>query len=177
MNYQYKLQPGKEPLADIEPDSIDEGIKNGTLKGSMDEKGILQWFNYYTGKRYDDSKINEMLDKDGHIKYESEEYKNFSEAYKYCMCSYYINQTGDNNEEITPLLSEWAGNDQSTGVAQYKLIKYLSEKYKDKFPIDHVYMRYGQHSLMDYETQNGINAMRDFNTKILEFAKKYFTSE
>ena len=171
----YRLQPGKEPLANIESESIDEGIKNGTLGPIMDEKGILGWFNMYTGKRYDDSKINAMLDDNGHIKYESEEYKKFYEISKYGMCSYYISKTGDANENITPLLAEFAGKDQNCGVAQYKLMKQLSQKYENKFPIDLVYMRYGEHSLMDYQTENGINAMRDLNTKILEFAKKYYT--
>ena len=177
LGYHYKLKAGKEPLADIEPESVDEGIKNGTLFSFMSEADILNWYNMYTGKRYDASKLQEMLDDDGHFNYESELYQNFSEIYKYCMGSYYINKTGDNNENIVPLLSEFAGNDQNSGVAQYKLIKHLSDKYPNKFPIDLVYMRYGQHSLMDYETENGINAMRDFHTKILEFSKKYFKNE
>ena len=93
------------------------------------------------------------------------------------MCSYYINKTGDANENITPLLAEFGGKDQNCGVAQYRFIKHLSEKYKNKFPIDLVYMRYGEHSLMDSETENGIKAMRDLNIKILDFAKKYFMDE
>ena len=177
LELQYKLKPGKEPLANIESESIDKGVENGTLIPIMDEKGILDWYNMYTGKRYDDSKIKEMLDNEGHIKYESEEYKKFYEIYKHAMCSYYINKTGDANENITPLLAEFAGKDQNSGVAQYRLIKHLSEKYKNKFPIDLVYMRYGQHSLMDSETENGIKAMRDLNIKILDFAKKYFKDE
>ena len=35
-------------------------------------------------------------------------------------------------------------------------------------------MRYANHSLIDYDTDNGVNAMRDLNTKILEFTKNYF---
>ena len=91
------------------------------------------------------------------------------------MTSYYINKTGDAGENITPLLAEFGGKDQNCGVAQYRLIKKLSQRYENKFPIDLVYMRYGEHSLMDYQTENGINAMRDLNIKILEFAKKYYT--
>ena len=178
-NYHYTLKPGKEPLFDIEPKSLDEAIKNETLMqiSVFNDKGVLDWYNMYTGKRYNDSKIKEMLDDNGRTKYDSEEYKKFFEIFKYCMCSYYINKTGDANESILPLLSEWGGMDQNAGVMQYKLIKHLSEKYKNKFPIDLVYMRYGQHALTDYETKNGLNSMRDFNTKILEFAKKYFTNE
>ena len=175
--YHYTLKLGKEPLFDIEPASIDEGIKNGTLIYNFNDKFDLDWYNMYTGKRYDESKIKGMLDDNGNIKYDSEEYKKFFEIYKYCMGSYYINKTGDANENITPLLTEYGGMDQSTGVVQYKLLKQLSEKYKNKFPLELVYMRYGQHPLMDYEHENGIKAMRDFNTKILEFAKKYFTTE
>jgi hypothetical protein len=175
LEYQYKLKEGKEPLADIESKSIDEGVNNGTLIPIMDERGILNWYNMYSGKRYNTSTIDEMLDNEGHIKYESEEYKNFYAIYQHAMCSYYINKTGDANENITPLLAEFGGKDQNCGVAQYRFIKHLSEKYKNKFPIDLVYMRYGEHSLMDSETENGINAMRDLNTKILEFANKYYS--
>ena len=171
LQYQYRLQEGKEPLADIESESIDEGIKNGTLGPIMDEKGILDWYNMYTGKRYDDSKINAMLDDNGHIKYESEEYKKFYTIYQHCMTSYYINKTGDAGENITPLLAEFGGKERNCGVAQYRLIKKLSQRYENKFPIDLVYMRYGEHSLMDSQTENGINAMRDLNIKILEWPK------
>jgi hypothetical protein len=38
-------------------------------------------------------------------------------------------------------------------------------------------MRYGEHSLMDYQTENGKQAMRNLHTKILEFATKYFKQE
>ena len=57
---------------------------------------------------------------------------------------------------------------------QYSFMKSLSEEYK--FKLELVYMRYGRYSLMDYVTENGINEMRDFHSKILEFSEKYFIS-
>ena len=128
----------------------------------------------YLGNKFTDTQINEMLDDKKQIRYDSDSYKEFDKSIKYCLGSYYINKTGDNNENIIPLLSEFAGKDKQGGVAKFTLTRHLSEKYKGKFPIDLVYMRYGEHSLMDYQTENGKQAMRDLHTKILEFATKYF---
>ena len=36
-------------------------------------------------------------------------------------------------------------------------------------------MREGDHSLMNYDTLEGINTMREMNYQILHFAKTYFT--
>ena len=35
-------------------------------------------------------------------------------------------------------------------------------------------MRYVSHSLMDYVTENGQNAMKVFHSKILEYVQKFF---
>ena len=174
--YSYRVAKNNVTLADIEPKSIDEGIENKTLITSADNKTILNWYNAFLDKMYTDNQIGQMLDGKNHTRYDSDLYKEFYEKIKYFYVSYYMNETWKKNESIIPLLSEYAGNDNMiSGVAQFKFIRLLSEQYK--FPVDLVYMRYGNHYLMDYKTQNSIDALRDLHTKILSFAKLYFKSE
>ena len=49
------------------------------------------------------------------------------------------------------------------GVAIYKFLKYLSDEYK--FRVDLVYMKYGDHSLLDSETENGQEALKELHAK------------
>ena len=42
---------------------------------------------------------------------------------------------------------------------------------------DLVYMRYSNHFLISYETEDGINAMRNMHQMILKYAKTYFKNE
>ena len=175
VNYFYKVTTYNVTLSNIEPESIDEGIKNGTLTSFLNDYTILTIYNSYLGYKYNQSQIMQMLDNNKNINYESELYKEFYNSAKYCYGSYYINESAKNGESIIPLLSEYAGNDVRAGVAYYKFIKNLSEEYD--FPIDLIYMRYGEHSLMDYKTENGMQALRNFNSKIVNFAKTFFTSD
>ena len=69
----------------------------------------------YLGNKFTDRQINEMLEDKKQIKYDSDSYKEFDKRVKYCLGSYYINKTGDNNENIIPLLSEFAGKDKQGG--------------------------------------------------------------
>ena len=90
-----------------------------------------------------------MLYEKEYIRYESDLYKEFYKKIKYFYVSHYMNETIRKKGSIIPLLSEYAGNDNMiSGVAQFKFIRLLSEQYK--FPVDLVYMRYGNHYLMDY---------------------------
>ena len=175
-DYLYKVAIDNITLADLEPKSIDEGIKNKTLIQSADARGILNFYNNYLEKKYSAEEIEQMIDENNNINYESNLYKEYYKKTKYFLTSYYLNETWKKNETIIPLLSEYGGNDNLiSGIAQFKFISLLSEEYK--FPVDIVYMRYGGHTLMDYKTQNSIDALRDMYIKVLSFAKLYLTSE
>ena len=170
----YKIKTFNDTLPDLEANTVEEALKNGKLSPILTDAGVLTIYNSYLQNRYSESELAQMLT-NNHINYESDLYKKFYNSTKYCYGSYYINQSAEKNETIIPLLTEHGGNDVRNGVANYKYLKFLSEKYN--FPIDLVYMRYGEHSLMDYETENGMQALRDLNTKIMKFAKLYFTSD
>ena len=72
-----------------------------------------------------------MFDDDGHIKYDSDIYKEFYNITKYFYGLYLLNKTAENNENITPFLMELWGNDERMGVTQYKLLKILSGIYSN----------------------------------------------
>ena len=72
-----------------------------------------------------------MFDDDGHIKYNSDIYKEFYNITKYFYGLYLLNKTAENNENITPFLMELGGNDERMGVTQYKLLKILSGIYSN----------------------------------------------
>ena len=174
-NYFNKLTNDNVTLESIEPDYIDSGIANGILTSMYtNDRVVLEEFNAYFAHRYSDSDISEMVDANNFTNYTSEKYQKFYNSYKYFLGSYYINKTTDNESYTLPTLCEYGGKDQGIGVAHFKLLRKLSEKYH--FPLDLVYMRYGSHSLADFVTDNGIKALRDFHSKILEYAKKYFNS-
>ena len=174
-NYYYKVAKDNETLESIEPDSINLGIENGNLTNIFPNDRVgLEQLNSYFAYRYNDSDISQMVDANNNINYTSEKYQDFYKSYKYCLGSFYINKTTEKESYSLPTLCEYGGNDPSVGVAQFKLLRELSDKYH--FPLDLVYPRYADHSLVDCSTENGIKAMREIHSKILEYAKKYFTS-
>ena len=174
-NYWYKLAEGKETLASIEPASIIEGINNGNLVKFYDnEQFYLQQINFFFANRYTNEEIMQMLDNNKNINYESQKYKELYKSAKYIFVTYHINNTRD--DELIPILCEYAGNDSYVGVAQYKHLKEMQEK-RPSLKFDLVYMRYARHYLINYDTENGINAMRDMHQMIMKYAETYFTSE
>ena len=107
--------------------------------------------------------INNTINKD------SEKYK---EMFKKVQNSFPIKFV---NNDTLPTLCEYAGNDSLVGVGMFRFLKELFDKYDKK--LDLVYMRYADHGLVSYDTENGIKAMRDIHYQILEYAKNYFKSE
>ena len=168
-NFWYKLSRNNDTLENIEPQTIDAAIKNNQIiKIHDNEEFFLTKMNEFLGNRFNNEDIHKMLN-GNKIKYESDEYKNLYKSSKYFFVTYHINKTN----EYIPILSEYGGNDENIGIANFKYLRQKSEQDK-KFKIDVVYMRYANNSLINYDTENGINSMRNLNTKILEFSKNYF---
>ena len=63
----YKVTTYNVTLSNIEPESIDEGIKNGTLTPFLNDYGILTIYNSYLGYKYNQSQIMQMLDNNKNI--------------------------------------------------------------------------------------------------------------
>ena len=100
------------------------------------------------------------------ININNDKYKEMLKVVQYAFPIKYI------NSNTIPTLCQYGGNDQSVGIVQYSYLKKLSEEYGNK--IEHVYMKNADHSLISYDTKDGINAMREMHYQILNFAKTYF---
>ena len=130
-NFWYKLSRNNDTLTDIEPKTIDAAIKNNQIiKIHDNEEFFLTKMNEFLGNRFNNEDIHKMLN-GNKIKYESDEYKNLYKSSKYFFVTYHINKTN----EYIPILSEYGGNDENIGIANFKYLRQKSEQDK-KFKID-----------------------------------------
>ena len=72
-----------------------------------------------------------------------------------------------------PLLCEYCGNDFTVGLAHYSYLKELLDQTDKEIYL--VYMRYVGHEPYHYNSQQGIDVMKEMHQKILEFSNKYFS--
>ena len=81
------------------------------------------------------------------------------------------------NLKIGVFLCECGGKDQNVGVAQFSLLRNLSNEHEHDFKIDIVYMKYSAHLILSPDTDDGVKGMRDMHSYMLEYSKTYFTSD
>lgn len=167
-DFWYILDKDKEPLDNIEPIDIENAIKEKRIvkEFEKDETIIIKFMNSFIGDKYNDKDIKEILI-NKKINKDNEKYKEILRIINFAFPLKYI------NSNTPPTLCEYGGIDDIAGVAHYSFLKKISEKYGNKLEL--VYMREGDHSLMNYDTLEGINTMREMNYQILHFAKTYFT--
>ena len=158
------INKGEESLDNIEPENINNGIKEKRIVEIEDETILLNFMNAFTGNKYNDKEINEMME-NKKIKKDNEHYK---EMLKFCENAFPIKYINNNT---VPTLCEYGGRDSIIGVAQYSYLKQYSMKYGNK--IELVYLKEGEHLLID-ETEEGMNSVREMHYQILYFAKTYF---
>ena len=60
----------------------------------------------------------------------------------------------------------YGGMDTAVGIAQYAELKKRAEKFGNI--VELVYMKNGEHMLMDYKTENGKNAIREIHYTVYE---------
>ena len=116
--------------------------------------------NKYNNKDIKEMMINKTIDKN------NEKYKELFKIAKYTFPVYYI------NENSVPTLCIYGGEDSIVGIAQYSRLKKLSEKNGNK--IELIYMKDSGHLMDNYETKDGMLAIRETHYQILSFAKAYF---
>ena len=173
-NNWYKISKFNDTLTDLEPKTIIEAINNKKItKIHEKEDFYLKKMYEYLGKKYTEEQINQMLT-GNKINPENENYKTLYNSAKPFFFFYHINKIINN--DYIPILSEYGGNDEKIGIAHFKYLKEIQEK-NNNFTTDIVYMKYANHSLINYDTENGIKAMRDIHTKILKYSNLYFKDE
>ncbi len=150
--------------------NIENAIKEKIIVKEFEkyETILIKFMNRFIGDKYNDKDLNEILI-NKKINKDNEKYKEMHKIIKYAFPLKYINTNSP------PTLCEYGGLDDMAGVAHYSFLKKLSEKYGNK--IELVYMKNGNHLLIDFSDEKGINSMREMNYQILNFAKIYFTSD
>ena len=163
-----KLKTENDTLDNIGPSDIEKALNQSKLIDAIDDEiNILNYMNNFIGKKYNSSELKEMIS-NKKIKVDNEKYQDLLKVVKFAFPSYYAIYN------IIPTLCIYGGNDSIIGVAQYAYLKSISKSIKDNIKI--IYSRYADHNVINYSTENGINAMREMHYQILNFAKLYFSS-
>ena len=165
----YKLGKNIPPLDDIENIDIDKLINEKKIVEIFDnEYQLLDLMNKFIGNKYSNKELKQMM-KGKKIDKNNEKFIELNNIIKYCYVINFI------NENSVPTLCLYGGEDSTVGIVQYEYLKKISEKVGNK--IELIYMKNGGHLLADYESKEGMNAIREMNYKILSYAKKYFTKD
>ena len=166
--YWYKPAVNNQTLDNLEKETIEEAIKNGTIIKIFEDRVFVGLMNEFLGNIYSEEDIKEMIvnntiDKDN---------PKYQEMFKKVQNSFPLKLV---DNYTLPTLCEYGGNDSLVGVAMFGYLKELFVKYEKE--LDLAYMRYGGHELISYYTKDGIKAMREIHYNILDYAQKFFNSD
>lgn len=163
-----KLKKENDTLNNIEPDDITQALNESKIIDAVeDDFYLLNFMNNFLGKKFSKDEINQMLE-NKKIKEDNIKYKELINQAKYTFPIYYA------GKNIIPTLCIYGGNDSTIGVAQYAYLKNESKLIEDKIVL--IYSRYADHCVVNYKTEDGINAMREMYFQILNFSELYFSS-
>ena len=166
--YWYTLTIKNDTLEDLEPETIENAIKEGKLKKVFPDSMFITIMNMFLGNKYTPEEEKEMI-KDDKIDENNPKYQEMFRSVQYSIATKFI------DNKTVPTLCIYGGADSLVGVGMYRFLKTISKPFGNK--IDLIYMRYAEHELINYYTENGIQAMRDFHYQVLQYAETYFTSE
>ena len=117
--YYYKLV-GKEPLNNIDPETIAEAEKNKTIEKLntilFNPFNFINFMNLFIGNIYSEDELKKMI-KDGEIDTENEEYKKLLNKAKYGFPVSFINKNS------LPTISVYGGVDDVIGIKHYAYLK------------------------------------------------------
>ena len=165
-DYFYKLKSENETLESIEEVSeIEKAITAGKIVPIFKEKDGLETMNLFLGNKFTSKQIEAMLDENGNIQYDDENYKKLFKVAKYS----FITEIEDNHQ--IPTICIYGGTDDIVGVTQYA---YLKQKVGDKRHLDLIYSRYEGHILIYPHTQDGIDKLEEASSLFMNYFKKYF---
>ena len=166
----YKLIDINNPLDTLSPESIQKGIDENKIQNVYNDSILLSIMNGFLGRIYKEEELLGMIE-NGTIKETDSKYQEMFNRVKYSFPVTYV------NANTVPTLCQYAGKDIIAGIGHYSCLYSAFEKVgiQDKAKI--IYMKYGGHELVNFDTDNGLKAMRNFNYEILDFAKAYFTHD
>ena len=112
--------------------------------------------------------INELYNEETDEIIKGEKYNELFHKISYSFPVYYI------NEKTIPTLNACGGRDIVAGIGQFA---YLEEKFAEhnNKNLTLVYSRYAPHYPFEIDTENGIEKIKEMNSRFIEFSEKYFT--
>ena len=165
-----KLKEG-EFLDSIEPFYINEAkLHNKTESlGLQMEQYFVSLINLLLGNKYSEDQLKQIFNKT-YLDEENEIYKKMIALINYAIPINYV------DENSIPTLCIYGGKDFVVGIEQYALLK---EKFdnKNNTKIDIIYSRNWGHSIREIlEKYEGIGETREIHYQILNYSRRYFTS-
>ena len=165
--YFYKLAKFNDTLDDLYLPDIQEALESKRIvRINEQDLTLLYFMNIFIGQKYSQSDLNEMVFDNKKINTNNTKYKELFNIVTNAFPSNII----DKNK--VPTICLYTGNDDTVGVTQFA---YLNEKAeKDGKDLIYIYSRYADHNYLNFETENGIKALRELNYQINYFAKTLF---
>ena len=166
----YKLIDFNYSLDTLSPESIQKVKDENKIQKVYDDFVLLSIMNGFLGRIYKEEELLGMIE-NGTIKETDSKYQEMLKRVKYAFPVTYV------NSNTVPTLCKYAGKDLIAGIGHYSCLYSAFEKADIQDKIILIYMKYGGHELVNFDTDNGLKAMRDFNYDILDFGKAYFTHD
>ena len=166
----YKLIDFNNPLDTLSPESIQKGKDENKIQKVYDDIILLALMNAFLGRKYTQEEVLGMIE-NGTIKETDSKYQEMLNRVKYAFPVTYV------NTNTVPTLCQYGGKDFIAGIGHYSCLYSAFEKVSIQDKTKFIYMKYGGHELINFDTDNGLKAMRDLNYDILDFAKTYFTHD
>ena len=172
-DYWWFLKDGKEPLNNIEPDTIEIAKKNGTIEDNREaffnNTVLTALMNLFLGRPTTDNMDKMMID-DYEIDTNSSEFQNLLSIVKIAFPVYHV------DKNTLPTLCAYGGKDLDVGINQYAYLKKEFQRI-DNNNIFIVYSKYSNHSGLETITEEGKNSKMFLDLKFYEFTEKYFSKD
>lgn len=167
--YYYKLVKFNDTLDNLYLPEIEKALESKRIVRTKDNDSTLLWFmNIFIGQKYSQKDLNEMLLENGKINTNNTKYIEMFNI----VSNAFPSNIEDKNK--MPTICFYGGNDDVVGVTQFA---YLNKKAEDEGKkIIHIYSRYADHNYLNFETENGINALRELNYQINDLGKALFNT-
>ena len=163
----YKLAKFNDTLESLYLSEIEKALESKRIVRINEDDSTLLWFmNIFTGKKYSEDDLKDMLLENKKINVNNEKY---IEMFKFVNNAFPSN-IEDKNKIQT--ICVYGGNDNVVGVTQFA---YLNEKAeRDDKKLIYIYSRFADHNFLNFQTEDGINAMREMNYQMNHLAKTLF---
>jgi acetyl esterase/lipase len=166
----YKPIDFNNPLDTLSPESIQKGKDENKIQKVYDDIILLALMNAFLGRKYTQEEVLGIIE-NGTIKETDSKYQEMLNRVKYAFPVTYV------NANTVPTLCQYGGKDFIAGIGHYSCLYSAFKKVGIQDKTKFIYMKYGGHELINFDTDNGLKAMRDLNYDILDFSKTYFTHD